>query len=346
MPCTVKKDHGRIYIAQNAARHPSSPLEPLFRALFASDPDFAINSIDIISDRNNIRKLLSFIDPSLDSKRLEPFTIKAELINGTAVLCRDETRVQIFVGPKKFVGYGHEFEKAYTTQEIHGSTGHHRIISYCLDNLNFIIRHETDGYADDALTESTRITKENNGLSEMLQDLSLSKGAEKAEHPGSKLAVRKQGRIVPQDSVLEIKTAGQNKRLPFKKAASQLWISQTNKLVRASHKEGTFDVPFVEDVSAEIAKWEENNQEHLRMLVSLIRRIIEVVKSTGDVFIKYDPEGDKLVISKRRGKKMLPRDLYLKMTGTTPRGDNVTLHAKTEVCQVNLAEKCLHIVWH
>lgn len=30
----VKKDSGLVYIAQNAARHPDSPLEPLFRSLY------------------------------------------------------------------------------------------------------------------------------------------------------------------------------------------------------------------------------------------------------------------------------------------------------------------------
>lgn len=34
----LKKDSGLIYIAQNAARHPESPLEPLFRALYITHP--------------------------------------------------------------------------------------------------------------------------------------------------------------------------------------------------------------------------------------------------------------------------------------------------------------------
>ncbi|KAJ5525666.1 geranylgeranyl pyrophosphate synthetase [Penicillium frequentans] len=44
---SVKKDSGLVYIAQNAARHPDSPLEPLFRSLYIEQPSFDINSIDI-----------------------------------------------------------------------------------------------------------------------------------------------------------------------------------------------------------------------------------------------------------------------------------------------------------
>jgi len=37
-PRRLKKDSGLIYIAQNAARHPDSPLEPLFSALYIANP--------------------------------------------------------------------------------------------------------------------------------------------------------------------------------------------------------------------------------------------------------------------------------------------------------------------
>jgi hypothetical protein len=75
----VKKDNGLVYISQNAARHPDSPLEPLFRSLYIEHPSFDINSIDVVTDRNNIRKLLSFIKPTLSRNGLDPFTIQVEM---------------------------------------------------------------------------------------------------------------------------------------------------------------------------------------------------------------------------------------------------------------------------
>jgi hypothetical protein len=79
VPHRLKKDSGLIYIAQNAARHPESPLEPLFRALYITHPSFNIHLIDVVTDRNNIRKLLSFIDPSSNRNGLEEFTINIEV---------------------------------------------------------------------------------------------------------------------------------------------------------------------------------------------------------------------------------------------------------------------------
>ena len=142
----MKKDSGLIYIAQNAARNPDSPLEPLFRALYTTNPSFDIRSIDIVTDRNNIRKLLSFVNPSLSKGGLEPFAIGVEIVGNTAIFCREEAVTHEIVGPNDFRGFGHEFEKAYTTEQISGSTGHHRIISYRFGGLNFLVRHETDGY--------------------------------------------------------------------------------------------------------------------------------------------------------------------------------------------------------
>ncbi len=153
----LKKDSGLIYIAQNAARHPESPLEPLFRALYTTHPSFDIRWTDMVTDRNNIRKLLSFVDPSSTRNGLEAFTINIEITKNTAIFCRDEAKTIEYIGPQEFRGFGHEFEKAYTITQVSGSTGHHRIISYRFSDMNFIVRHETDGYVDtDTRTSSSK----------------------------------------------------------------------------------------------------------------------------------------------------------------------------------------------
>lgn len=137
---------GLIYVAQNAARHPDSPLEPLFRALYITNSSFDIRSVDIVTDRNNIRKLLSFINPSLSKGGLEPFAISVEIAGNTAISCREEVVTHEIVGPNDFRSFGHEFEKVYTTEQVSDSTGHHRIISYHFYGLKFLVRRETDGY--------------------------------------------------------------------------------------------------------------------------------------------------------------------------------------------------------
>ena len=86
------------------------------------------------------------------------------------------------------------------------------------------------------------------------------------------------------------------------------------KLVRAYHRNGTFQRPEVEDVAAQIKMWEERNQTDLRKLAALIKKILDVVKeSGGSASVKYEVKKDRLVISRvYSGKKMLPEDLYSK----------------------------------
>jgi hypothetical protein len=313
----LKKDSGLIYIAQNAARHPESPLEPLFRALYITHPSFDIRSTDVVTDRNNIRKLLSFIDPSSTRNGVEAFAMNIEITKNTAIFCRDEAKTMEYIGPQEFRGFGHEFEKAYTITQINGSTGHHRIISYRFSDLNFIVRHETDGYVDTDTRTSSSTAKNHtpDGLSSMLGALSLSPAS---NHPGitptgPKLIIKEEGQVVPLESILEIKTRVFHKSLEIQEVAPQLWVSQTPKLVRAYHRNGTFQIPEVEDVAAEIKTWEERKQNDLRKLAALIRKIISLVKECGgNAVLRYNVEGDKLVVCKVERKEMLPNDLYSK----------------------------------
>jgi len=309
----LKKDSGLVYIAQNAARHPESPLEPLFRALYIENPLFDVSSVDIISDRNNIRKLLSFVDPSSDVHGLEDFTMRMELINGTAILHREETKTQEYIRPDEFRGFGHEFEKAYTTSHIPSSTGHHRIVSYRLGSLSLIVRHETDGYVNTGIT--SQVSKQGpagEDISDLLESMFISQpaGLDDTTPADSKLTVRRGGRTIALESTLEIKTRVHHKPLSIADVAPQLWLSQTPRLVRAYHEKGRFRVPVVEDVSTDLKRWEEANQGKLGKLVTLLINIIARGKPHGHVSIRYDALEDRLHVEQCARKKMFPVDLY------------------------------------
>ncbi|KAI1798789.1 hypothetical protein F4811DRAFT_161961 [Daldinia bambusicola] len=317
LPQKLNKDSGLIYIAQNAARHPDSPLEPLFRAIYVTDPSFDIRPIDIVTDRNNIRKLLSFVDPTVSRNGLEEFTIDVEVTKNTAIFSRDETETHAFIGPNEFKGFGHEFEKACTINKIVGSTGHHRIISYRFGGLNVIVRHETDGYVDSKSGPSSSASKAQSpfDLTSVFDSLSLSPTNTNVgtTTKGSKLIVQQDGQAVPLSSTLEIKTRVSHKPLEIREVAAQLWVSQTPKLVRAYHQRGVFQVPRVEDITPQIKQWEQDKHSHLRKLAFLMRRIVDLVKGCGEsVTVRYDRRENKLILTKVPRKKMLPRDLYLK----------------------------------
>lgn len=221
------------------------------------------------------------------------------------------------LGPHEFRGFGHEFEKASTVNKISGSTGHFRIISYRFSDLNFIVRHETDGYVNAGTRQpsSSSRTQEKIDLPSMLNFLSLSSASsvQDVTPAGSRLTIKQEGHVVPIESTLEIKTRVSHKPLMMAEVVPQLWVSQTPKLVRAYHQKGTFQASEVEDVAAQIQKWEESNQDDLKKLGALISKIIRVVKGCGgSAVVKYDAQRDELLVLKGTSGKMLPKDVYLK----------------------------------
>ncbi|KAI1141246.1 hypothetical protein F5Y05DRAFT_255615 [Hypoxylon sp. FL0543] len=304
-PVCVNKDSGHYYIDQNAARHPSSPLEPLFRALYVTDSSFDIRSTDVVTDRNSIRKLVSFIRPRISPSRLQEFTINVDTIKNTTLFSRQEKNPVQFIEPQSFKGFGHEFESVCTTEKVVGNTGHHRIISYRFGGLNFIIRHETDAYVG---AESDLPVPSGNGEQRVRKKI-----RSKSARRGSTLTVRQSGHVVPLECTLEIKTRAFDKPLSVYKIVPQLWISQTPKLVRGYYEDGVFQVPDVQDVTCEIQEWERNNQETLRQLAAVIRRILDVAKGCdGPVTVKHDMKKKKLVLWKVDRLPLLPQDLYSK----------------------------------
>jgi hypothetical protein len=309
----LQKDSGLYYINQNQGRYPESPLEPLFRALYITNPSFDIRSVDVVTDRNNIRKLLAFINSNLAPGDLEPFAISVEIIGTTALFRRDETAVTRFIEPHEFRGFGHEFEKACTAEQVVDSTGYHRIIEYQFGGLHFVVRYEADGYVDGAKTDSLQIkTSQDDPLAASMRVLSLSPATTipNINPAPSKLVITEEGRAVSLQSILEIKTRAIRRPLAVPEVAAQLWVSQTSKLVRAYHQHGKFEVPKVEDVEAQVKRWEELNQNDLKRLASLIKMISNVAKqSGGKVNIKYEG-GSKLLLYRADRGDMLPHFLY------------------------------------
>jgi len=100
------------YADENAARHPRSPLEPLFRALFYKHPDFPIQDVDIVTDWQNMLNLLLIVTVGSNHR----FKAQVEIVGGkTALFTRLEDKpADVNQG---FTGYRQNFLKAYTAKE-------------------------------------------------------------------------------------------------------------------------------------------------------------------------------------------------------------------------------------
>jgi hypothetical protein len=249
----LPKDSGWRFIGQNAARHPQFPLEPLFRAIQTEQPKFDFNDIDIISDRNSIRKLLYFVDEGSSQGNRPSFSIKAQLIGQTLVLSRNENKVKEFVRSKGTSSYSQEFEKAYTRQNIAQSTGHHRMISYEFQELKMMVRFTTDGYVPE--------TTSDHDFDSLLGNIDLDPAAtpeasttkfDSRFPSGSSLIVQSAGHRVHSSSILEIKTRAEHNKFQWSENAAQQYLSQTPNLVVAYHRYGVFEVPKVESVTTKL----------------------------------------------------------------------------------------------
>lgn len=292
-----------MFIDQNAALCPSSPLEPLFRAVLVQAPDFSLRDVDLVTDRGNIRKLLRFVQGSTN----EHFRILVEVVGDgdswTALFTRVETKTTETI--RGFCGFGRSFEKAYTVQQPE-MNGYYRIIRYSFGGLGCVVRHETDGY----------VPSDSGGVDALAVALGGLAIAEEEKTSSGLAVVKLQGRAdVPLDSTLEIKTRAASKVLDMDDVLPQLWVSQTPKLAVGYYAMGgVFTNVKVQDMTDKIAFWEAASRGELEKLASLLRTVISVVRKSGvGQAVVECAGGSSLQVVAGDGRPALPDDLYGKL---------------------------------
>ncbi|RPA74636.1 hypothetical protein BJ508DRAFT_366106 [Ascobolus immersus RN42] len=308
---TLEPDRGTYFSDQNAARHPSSPLEPIFRALAITDPSFSFDNIDIVTDRTVLRKLFRFIRAGHLGKR-DRFQFAVQRVGGVTLFTRNEVKTtDYFRGDR---GYGFAFEKEFTCwpKGLEDSTGHHRVVKYNLcGSLGIMMRFEADAAvlehnADDCSTSLERL---------------LARPTERKE-----LKVREAGKMVAHEEVVELKAAHvkTDGRFACKGVYEQLWLANTPRLLVGLQQNGVFgdirDVDTTVDSiwkrepvlegPVGINKWELDNEAFLRKLAVLLKTICEIAeKADGKALvIRCDDESLK-VEAGEEGKEWIPKDL-------------------------------------
>ena len=224
----LKKNSGLIYIAQNAAQHSENSFKLLFHALYIMYSSFNICLTDVMTDWNNICKLLLFIDPSFARNRLEAFTINIEVKKNITIFCCNKIKTIEYIRSQEFKGYNHEFKKAYTIAQINSSTEHYRIISYHFSDLNFVVCHETDEYVNILSMSSLKaMYHTQNSLSNILRALSLFSVNSSSDITPTEfiMTIKEKSQIVLLKLTLEIKTQILHKSFEIEKITSQLWVS-------------------------------------------------------------------------------------------------------------------------
>jgi hypothetical protein len=92
--------------------------------------------------------------------------------------------------------------------------------------LNFIVRHKTDGYTntDPKMVSYKAMNPIQDGLSSILGALSLSPAYSypNSVSTGSKIIIKEEGKVIPLQLTLEIKTQVSYKRIETQEVAAQL----------------------------------------------------------------------------------------------------------------------------
>jgi hypothetical protein len=131
VPFTLQPDSNSNFIDQNSARSSEYPMLPLFAAADAIHGKKAPvdwPNVDVITDRNGLRKLLRWLSPSA-GREVRDFRIDIDLIGTkTILLSRWESRNR---EPPTGRSFGFGFETAMTRPAPGcSSSTHHRAITY------------------------------------------------------------------------------------------------------------------------------------------------------------------------------------------------------------------------
>ena len=262
-------------------------------------------ALDLVSDRNNLRKLLQWAE-----KRSEhAFRIDVELVGTKTVVfsrCEEET-IEI-VPPGKFRGFGQEFERVVTSGKDQYTTCHHRIITYVrqrhprkpqikfnclfliqnLATLKVLLRFEVD-----ACIPSVRVADLTDALSGMglSSTASVSKTSElTATTPSSSsptttspIPVQLTGTpLVAQDSLVEVTTMSKNRNVNWNRYFPQLYLSGTPHFYVGKHFKGSFtDIARFHLHGSNLRPYAQAVEQGLGKLVKSLEELSEYLQEAG-----------------------------------------------------------------
>ena len=322
LPTRLRQDAGLVYIDQNSSRNSPYPLEPLFRAVFAGDASFNPKKLDVVTDRNNLRKLLRVIR----RENFELFRIDIELAGNTLLLSRWERDTEEYV--TEFRGFGHEFEKAFTTHassrrgQKSESSGHHRIIQYEFGGLVMLVRFETDAHHGQLAAVPTPSDNDLDDLTTAIKSVSLKSKDGGGDKKSSQLSVTLQGRNISQDSLIEIKTRVKHRRLVMDEVAPQLFFAQVPHLIVGYHVRGVFQTVEEHNLRDKgvLDKFERDNANELKKVVTVLETIRkEVGKVKGSRAVLLCERGSLCLYERSElDKHVLPADLLAKWADIDP----------------------------
>ncbi|EIW75664.1 hypothetical protein CONPUDRAFT_147212 [Coniophora puteana RWD-64-598 SS2] len=236
IPKRVKKDRETRMQERKEACF-SSPV-PLFIAVDTlHDGKFKYDTLDVITDRNSLRKLLRWVTGSNSN----PFRIDVQRSGKTCIF----TKVKTADHSAQTTGYGLGFEAAATRPGpgCEGTYGHYRIITYDFGGLQVLIRFEVDACLS-ADTNDNVSDELASALSELTVDTSTSTRQANVDVRysdfGLSVELQSSRELVPQSSLIDLVTRTMKGDVRWQEVFPQMYLSQTEYLYIARHERGMF----------------------------------------------------------------------------------------------------------
>jgi hypothetical protein len=303
LPTKLPADKGHQYVDQNAYRIPQYPFEPIFWALDVMNPSVRFDDVDVVCNRNSLRKLLDLAS----GRRIDPFVMHLHMLQNTLFITRKEKNARAMIRGNGNSGYGHNFEAAFTEgdEEVMNSSSHHRVVRYNMGGLNCVVRFEVDAYFDREVERVNSNTFDHEmDLEAAMGGLSIGTTATESPVAGQKpKEADKKGKVLPSSKMAEIKTCGK-KLKPVSQLIPQMWFGRTPHLLIGRHPagNGVFNQVIHVHVGSKFEEWEEENQKGLKILVGLLRQIKEIVSGVEKhtAVLMYEKKGGPLKVMKMR----------------------------------------------
>ncbi|KAG9236243.1 hypothetical protein BJ875DRAFT_526572 [Amylocarpus encephaloides] len=271
-PFQMAKD--RTKKTSTGKRSPAAAVDPMFQALLHMHPDYNMTPIALVTDRNSLRKLLTFASNGSGKWRID-----VDMVGDTMFFSPWEDFRRMLINGQQDTGYGHEFEKHITSVQpgMEDVLCHDRVVRYNLGGMECLVRFEADAYVEDenhlAAEDTSPINKAGR-----LESNEPRPSPPVLKPPYKLVHLIPRGQPVNPTSIVEIKSHSGLKP-NTSKALPQLWISQTKLLCSGRHVHGLVtDELRLRVMEEELGRWRERNQGNLQNMMRVIRDIKAIAR--------------------------------------------------------------------
>ncbi|KAH8993066.1 hypothetical protein EDB86DRAFT_2930349 [Lactarius hatsudake] len=245
VPFTLQPDDGYIYFEQKNAQLVQYPMLPLFAAADAIHDQEAVPpvdwpTVDVITDRNALRKLLRWLDPS-PGKAVRDFRIDVQLVGTkTLVLRRWESPTD---GGHTNRSYGHAFMAEMTRAAPDcPSSGHYRVVAYDMCNMKMIVRFGVDACLSSPDSSVATTSTDDSNLADAPSSVIAQTPTSTTSTVSPAIDIVRAGTQVPQDALVEVvsRSVFYLDQLDWNELYPQMALSQTPSLRLGVHERGEF----------------------------------------------------------------------------------------------------------